>query len=223
MRKIFEDENFLFIDKDCNLNFHSTYNSKSLIDMVRERFNIDNLYTLHRLDKVSSGVIVFGKNIESVRRFNILLTNKKLSKYYIALSDRKPKKSMGKVVGDMIKSRGGSYKLLKSNKNPAITLFSSRSLVSSIRLFLIKILTGKTHQIRVAMKSLGSPIIGDERYGSKVESERVYLHSYKISFTDQGRKYSVSILPNSGKLFKENISILEKKIVEASYKIDTLS
>ena len=61
----------------------------------------------------------------------------------------------------MQKARNGAWKLCQSKENPAITRFESVSCEPNLRLFILKPQTGKTHQLRVAMKSLGSPILGD--------------------------------------------------------------
>ena len=84
----------------------------------------------------------------------------------------------------MGKARNGSYRLLRTLDNPAITRFWSRLDTSfGERLFLLKPHTGKTHQLRVAMKSLGAPIFGDTRYGGD-EADRTYLHAWALEFND---------------------------------------
>ena len=80
-------------------------------------------------------------------------------------------------------------------------------------LFLLKPQTGKTHQIRVAMKSICAPIVGDVLYGGTV-SDRGYLHSIKLSFSHKGKKYEYINFPNVGKLFKsEEVEKLMSEII----------
>ena len=70
----------------------------------------------------------------------------------------------------------------------------SHSLAPNLRLFILYPKTGKTHQIRVAMKSLGSPILGDELYGGEV-ADRTYLHAYQLSFDYFGEAVQISTSP----------------------------
>jgi len=88
--------------------------------------------------------------------------------------------------------------------NPAITQFISCALRTHERFFLIKPHTGKTHQIRVALKSLGSPIAGDERYAQADEArkeERGYLHAFALRFYLNEELFSFISSPDEGERF----------------------
>ena len=91
--------------------------------------------------------------------------------------------------------------LLKSADNPAVTQFHSCALEVGERGFLLKPHTGKTHQLRVALKSLGSPIAGDLRYAhahdAKLE-DRGYLHAYALRFEYNDKKYLFVSKPKEG-------------------------
>lgn len=77
--------------------------------------------------------------------------------------------------------------------------------------------TGKTHQLRVAMKSLGSPILGDEPYGgNKQKSDRTYLHCYQLKFTYQSQHICIKTLPQSGKFF--TVFSVQEKIQQWEWK-----
>lgn len=89
-------------------------------------------------------------------------------------------------------------------ENPAITQFVSCALRTHERFFLIKPHTGKTHQIRVALKSLGSPIAGDERYAQADEArkeERGYLHAYALRFNLNNEVFEFIAPPDEGERF----------------------
>ena len=110
---------------------------------------------------------------------NTFHITKQMHKYYVALSARKPSKKGGRVVGDMDRSRRGQWKLLRTADNPAITAFVSQAVASgdtsdmaSLRAFLLKPHTGRTHQIRVALKALGSPILGDPMYAAAKDTAK---------------------------------------------------
>ncbi|NQZ10809.1 MAG: RNA pseudouridine synthase, partial [Algicola sp.] len=121
-----------------------------------------------------------------------------------AISDQKPKKKQGWIKGDMGKARRGEYKLLRTLENPAITRFISRVVDAGSRLFLVSPRSGKTHQIRVALKSIGSPILGDDLYysdGHLKDVDRGYLHAYALRFELDGESFEFVVPPTTGQLF----------------------
>ena len=94
--------------------------------------------------------------------------------------------------------------LLKTMDNPSVTQFKSVALRTHERLFLVKPHTGKTHQIRVALKSLGSPVAGDERYAQSDEAkkeDRGYLHAYALRFTLDNKDYEFVVAPRTGERY----------------------
>ena len=189
---LYRDENFLFIHKPAGIPFHSEDDVEGIVSIVRTAYQNETLFPVHRLDKVTSGVMVFARNPSSNRKLSALFEQRKVRKVYIALSDFKPKKKQGWIKGDMVKARGGSYKMLRTNDNPAITYFYSKKFSEHERVYFFVLVpkTGKTHQLRVAMKSLGSAILGDERYKGSGHA-RACLHAYGIQFTLEGKDYVV--------------------------------
>lgn len=190
MSTLYEDDALLFIHKAAEVLFHSSGDETGVVEIVRSHYGNARLFPVHRLDKVTSGVMVFAKTADANRSVSSLFEQRKVAKSYVAISDRKPAKKQGKVVGDMLKSRGGSYRLARTRENPAITRFYSRSIAPNTWLFLLQPRTGKTHQLRVALKSLGAPILGDARYGG-APYVRTCLHAYRIAFSYQGRDYRI--------------------------------
>jgi len=204
MYKIIEDhKDFLLISKHSDVGFHKEGESTGLVDMVRSDNGLKELYALHRLDKITSGLLLFAKSRDSARKLAAQFRKKIIRKYYLAVSDRKPKKKQGLVQGDMAKARRGSWRLLRTSEDPAITQFFSTSMGNKLQLFMLRPYTGKTHQVRVAMKSIGSPVLGDPLYHKKEDAapDRAYLHSYAISFTLYGRVYRFAHKPDSGRYF----------------------
>ncbi|GHB58441.1 RNA pseudouridine synthase [Psychrosphaera saromensis] len=169
----------------------------------------ETLFPVHRLDKLTSGLLILARNKTAATWFQQAFENKQIQKYYLALSDSKPKKKQGSISGDMAKARLSQWKLLKTKVNPATTRFFNWGLASGsdnikgLRLFLIKPETGKTHQIRVALKSLGSPVLGDKLYGGN-SSDRGYLHALMLNFQYGDDEVKLISFPNSGSLFVDN-------------------
>jgi tRNA pseudouridine32 synthase/23S rRNA pseudouridine746 synthase len=129
-----------------------------------------------------------------------MFEQKKIEKYYLAVSAKKPKKKQGAIKGGMKKVRDGKWMLDSSETAVAISQFFSFSISAGLRLFLVKPLTGKTHQIRVALKSVGSPILGDELYKGE-SADRTYLHAYCIRFTYQAQLICIICRPDKGDVF----------------------
>jgi len=199
---LFANDDFIVVEKPCGLSFHSE-EGPGLAVLAAERAGCD-LFPVHRLDKMTSGLVLFAKSAEAARRFDALFSGRRVEKYYLAVSLRKPKKKQGWVKGDMLPARRGSWKLAATRNNPAITRFVSAASRPGERAFLVKPYTGKTHQIRVALKSLGSPIAGDGRYANAEEAkreERGYLHAYMLRFEYDGTPFVFRSLPSEGERF----------------------
>jgi len=198
-RIVFQDEELCAIHKPAGIPFHSTDEESGVVQQAKSLLGNESIFPVHRLDKMTSGLILFAKNKKSNSELSQLFAEKKIEKYYLALSLSKPKKKQGAVIGDMKKGRRGSYLLLKEKNNPSITRFftSKVSLHTGENnterkawLFVLKPETGKTHQLRVALKSLGSAVFGDQRYG-KGEADRGYLHAYKVRFELNNKLYEI--------------------------------
>ncbi|SIS64592.1 tRNA pseudouridine32 synthase / 23S rRNA pseudouridine746 synthase [Thalassolituus maritimus] len=180
---IAQGQGWLVLDKPAGQSFHSEDGEPGFFAAAEAALG-QKLWPVHRLDKVTSGLVLVATSTESAAFLSQQFAERTTSKYYLALSRQRPKKKQGIIKGDMGKARNGSYRLLRTLDNPAITRFWSRFDTSGgERLFLLKPHTGKTHQLRVAMKSLGAPILGDTRYGGD-QADRTYLHAWALEFND---------------------------------------
>lgn len=186
------------MDKPAGLNFHYQDGDAGLAYLANVQFG--PLWPVHRLDKLTSGLIIFARSQEAAARFQVLFSEHQIAKYYLAIASGKPKKKQGEIKGDMQKGRGGSWLLKRAQHNPARTRFFSQSIRERLRAYLLKPYTGKTHQLRVAMKSLGTPILGDRRYGGQV-SDRGYLDAFALSFEWLGEHIELLRLPHQGEYF----------------------
>ena len=232
-----QQDDFIIVNKMAGINFHDENNLgqglfNQVVREVTQKTNETELYPVHRLDKMTSGLVIFARNLVTAQQFQQLFAQHKIEKYYLAISDQKPKKKQGLIKGDMEKGRRGSWKLLRSEKNPAISQFFSYALVQNTvdtltqniinkntqhkaqrkRLYLIKPHSGKSHQIRVALKSIGAAIIGDQRYYSSSKADRGYLHAYGLRFTLHDKNYHYVLPPTQGELF--TISSVQEKLKE---------
>ncbi|RAJ95271.1 tRNA pseudouridine32 synthase / 23S rRNA pseudouridine746 synthase [Aliidiomarina maris] len=156
----------------------------------------EKLFPVHRLDKDTSGLVILARHAEAAAIFGRLFEQREIDKFYVAVAGNKPAKKQGAIQGDMEKARGGSWRLTKSQQAPAKTWFFSFGTGQGTRLYVLKPLTGRTHQIRVALKSIGVPILGDSRYKGK-PAQRLMLHALALGFTWRGEKLSYLLLPDS--------------------------
>ena len=193
-RILFQNDDFVAVLKYSGESYH---NDKSgdvgFFNKVKASLGI-NLYSVHRLDKDTSGIMLFALNLNAHKKLLKLFSNRLIYKVYLALSDKKPKKKQGIIKGDLEATRGGSYKLTFNMTNPSITRFKSFHL-EKYYFLLFRPKTGRTHQLRVVAKSLGSSIIGDKRYGGS-SAKRMYLHCYRMKFDWNGNEVDIISEPS---------------------------
>ena len=189
-----ENEDFLVVNKYPEVSIHdehhvvdtSSINNKGLIKQLRIDFDNNTIAPVHRLDKSTSGLLICSKNSQAASVLSQAFQNHQVEKYYLAISENKPLKKQGLILGDMLRTRNGNWKLSKQKVNPAVTQFFSYSLGAINnrvgRLFVLKPRTGKTHQLRVALKTMNATILGDKRYGKLSKAGPATLeHAGQIS------------------------------------------
>lgn len=203
---LFEHQDFIVVLKPTAVQMHKADGARSIISLLYE-LSFRDLFLVHRLDADTSGLLILAKNQKAATVISTMFQQRRIEKYYIALSDKKPTKKQGHVLGDMKNIRNGNYALTRDLSNPAYTQFKSQSIAlddnTSLRLFLLKPYTGKTHQLRVALKSVGAAILGDPRY-SKSNADRMYLHAWGLRFNYLGIDYQFVEFPNEGVLFNND-------------------
>lgn len=203
-RIIHQHEDFWLLEKLAGAPMHTRQDSPGLLRKLGSDYPWQRFWPVHRLDTVTSGLLLVARSKEAAASFGDLFARHQVDKYYLAISDRKPTRKQGTIKGDMERSRRGGWKLCQSRNNPAITQFKSTAMGEGKRLFLLHPLSGKTHQLRVALKSLSAPIIGDARYHAVTQAQtadRCYLHAYALSFQWQGESHHFVLPPADGALF----------------------
>jgi len=205
-KTIAEHHDFIVVDKEAGVNFHDEGDIGSgLFSLVKKQLQNQSknaeLYPVHRLDKMTSGLVIFAKTLACAQTFGQLFNDHDIEKYYLAISDKKPSKKQGLIKGDMAKSRRGMFKLLRSLENPATTQFFSYSVPNKQRLYLLKPHSGKTHQLRVALASIGAPIVGDPLYYTTSQADRGYLHAFALKFDYLGECFEFTSLPSTGEYY----------------------
>lgn len=198
---IYEDENILALNKPAGLLVHKTYNYQqpTLVDWLLKNYseiksvgeNLDiRPGIVHRLDKETSGIMLVARNQKTFEKLKDMFKNHQIKKTYLALVWGVPKQKE-KIINLEIGLKSGTIKRsiysLKFRKK-ALTYYkvlkSFKDKYSrDISLLEIYPQTGRTHQIRVHLKSIGHPICGDKLYGRKNDGfSRLMLHSLSLQF-----------------------------------------
>ncbi len=223
---IYKDDYILGINKPSGLAVQSgTKIEKSLNDFLPYlKFDKqENPKLVHRIDKDTSGALILARDKATAEVLSNYFKDKdeKLDKVYLAVVVGKFNKDEGNINFPLLKKvENGVEKVYRDEKDgkEAITLYRvlAYSEKFNVSLVEVKILTGRTHQIRVHMKEIGHPILGDGKYGGKkafVEglSDRLHLHSYRINIKNlYGRDTNIKAeLPEN---FSKTLKIAKIKL-----------
>ena len=193
---IFEDNNFIIINKPYGIAVHGgTKNNIGIIDVVRSIYD-DSIDLCHRIDKETSGCLVLSKNKKSNKWFNKLLLDKKIKKKYTAIlkGHLNGKKEIKSLINKSETSNKKSY--ISDDGKESVSIFIPKLKLNSSCLVEIEIFTGRTHQIRVQSNHIGHPVLNDNKYGdiefnnqiSHKNIKRMALHSMLIEFYDMENK-----------------------------------
>src|SRR5688572_10576977 len=191
---LYEDEDLLVVNKPPGWNTHSpsAYVGEGIYDWLRHREpRWASLAIIHRLDKETSGTMVFGKTLQANRSLTEQFAGRTVRKKYLLLTDRQPRQRVLLVKSKIV--RAGERYVTGHHGEMAETRFEVRNPKSEARHpggegaipcceLLAEPLTGRTHQIRVQAAAHGFPILGDLLYGGR-PFQRVCLHARSLGFT----------------------------------------
>lgn len=206
---------YIVLNKPAGLITQGADSAGNLLSQVRNMFPGRPAYPVHRLDAATSGLVLVATTEAGNAQLSRCFQEKNVHKTYLALIDRKPGKKQGAIIGDMAKSRDGNWILQRTRNNPAITRFHTMGLGNGLRLAILQPETGKTHQLRVAMKAIGAPILGDTRYGGQ-SADRLYLHAWQLSFPWNGESMHYVAPVNFGREFETSQFLAALHTIESS-------
>ena len=187
---IYEDNDLLVLNKN-----HETYvipdrqkEHLSIIEDLKNSYN--NIFTVHRLDAGTSGVLIFAKNKFSHSFLNTQFEKKLVNKKYIAITKNKiVSQTLMLPIG---KSNHGKYSINFKSGKKSITSFFLLDTNKDASLILAEPLTGRTHQIRVHLKALKAPLFYDFLYGEKRNDKILSLHCLSITLKHPSSKKSIT-------------------------------
>lgn len=183
---IYEDKNILVVNKPSKmLTISDGTNASTLYEMAREyvkkKHKSNKIFIVHRLDKDTSGVVLFAKT-EEIKKELQNNWNDLADREYIAILEGNLKEEKGVIKNYLLEDRTHKVYISKNKKGEyAETHFEVINRTNKNTVVRIFIKTGKKNQIRVAFASLNHPIIGDKKYGSKSNPiKRLGLHASKL-------------------------------------------
>ncbi len=177
---IYQNDDFIIINKLKGYSVQRGSKVKISLKDYYESLLQSDLYIVHRLDKDTSGLMIFAKNRLAASKISRLFLNNKIHKYYIAATHKLFKKNNGLMVNS--NSENKTLKLLYRKIN----------LNNSYNIYLIKLLTGKKHQIRLQFFLNENPIIGDKKFDKNIKSP-LLLTSILLVFNYENKFYKFKI------------------------------
>lgn len=232
---VYEDENLLLVDKRPGMSVHADETEKvnTLINHIqaylyqKREWNPkwENAFApalCNRIDRNTGGIVIAAKNAETLRIINEKIRAHELEKSYLCITVGRPKRPEGKIEGFLLKNEAKKevrffHKPVPGGKT-AVTLYRTLESRGGLSLVECRLLTGRTHQIRVSMAEIGCPLLGDGKYGKgdvnrRYHETRQALYSYKLRFdfpTDagvlnylKGKEFAVENVPFREKYFPQ--------------------
>lgn len=205
---IYEDANILLLDKKQGVLCHP--DDKEYVDTLIGRVkrylyekgeykpDEENSFVpslVNRIDRNTGGIVIAAKNAEALRILNEKMKNRELHKYYLCVVVGTPKNKSDTLTGYLVKDeKTNTVKVLKAPCEGAKTAKTKYRVIDSVdglSLVEVELLTGRTHQIRAHMASIGCPLLGDGKYGNNRTNKKFggykkqLLYSYRLEFDFQ--------------------------------------
>ena len=191
-----DNEDFIVLNKNAGISVQGgTKSKKNLVDIFAKSKIFQNTkpFSVHRLDKDTSGVFIIAKHRESAQLLTSLFRLRKVHKTYLAICHGEINKNSGVWDEDLIKFENN-----KPIKEKAKTIFNVLDKNSICSLVQMKPITGRKHQLRKQLYAIGNPVYGDQKYklnrSEKAINKNLMLHSYQIKFMINKKKFTYTAL-----------------------------
>ncbi len=218
-RVVFENDDIILLNKPANLSVHAGSGLVfGIIDALRQHRSDQSLELVHRLDRDTSGCLLIAKNREALLMCQDAFRQNRVEKVYLALTVGiwKRKTLTRNAALKKNRLRSGERMVEESAQGAAaLSHFTVLEQYPDTALVQVRIETGRTHQIRVHLSSLGHPVVGDNKYGDKrinrlahaAGLKRMYLHAESLSFKARTIDYRLYAQP--GETWRNEIRLLE--------------
>ena len=191
-----DNDNFIVLNKSAGISVQGgTKSKKNLVDIFAKSkiFQGTKPFSVHRLDKDTSGVFIMAKNRETAQLLTSLFRLRKVHKTYLAICSGELEQNSGEWTDELIRYDNGK-KIIENAK----TIFKVLDKNSNSSLVEMKPITGRKHQLRKQLFNIGHSIYGDKKYRSLISikglNKELMLHSYQIKFMINKKKYTYKAL-----------------------------
>lgn len=185
---IYQDESFLIANKPSTFASQKDTSKDASFQEILQQFASKSLFVVHRLDRPTSGAIVYAKKKRAAAYYNELSKNNLLKKNYIAAVKNRPSKDSGTLI-NFLRHDQQTRKSIVSDSNDkkakkATLDYKVIDATDHYTILEIKLISGRFHQIRAQLAHIGSPIKGDVKYGARRANKdrSIHLHALGIEF-----------------------------------------
>ena len=199
MQIIYQDEDLVVAVKPARV--LSTDEPGGMPELLRQELGTTEFRTVHRLDRVVSGLMVLARNAESASNLSEQIREGKFEKEYLAVIHGTPDREEGQLRDLLLRNKQErkTYVVQTPAKGvqEAILLYRTVCAKEEMTKVAIELITGRTHQIRAQFSSRGWPLVGDRKYSTNEDGCEIALWSYKIGFIHpkSGEKLAFSLNP----------------------------
>ena len=208
LQVLYEDNHMIVVNKRAgDIVQGDKTGDKPLSDVVKEyiaeKYNKPgNVYlgVVHRLDRPTTGLVIFAKTSKALSRLNALFVSKNITKSYWAIVKEKPKKEQDTLIDWLKKNpknnKSYAYKKEVANSKRAVLHYNLIKELNNYYLLEVTLETGRHHQIRAQLSNIGSPIKGDLKYGFDRSNDdaSIHLHARHIKFIHPIKKEQIEII-----------------------------
>lgn len=187
---MYQDDNIIVAFKPYGLLSEADGTNPNLPAVLKEETACDSIFTVHRLDRTTQGLMVYAKTQEAAKHLSKTIQDGKMEKTYLAVVEGVPEEARGEYT-DLLyfdRRKNKSYVVKRERKGVKQARLQYQVLQTTehegqrLSLLKIQLLTGRTHQIRVQFASRKMPLVGDRRYGSHIPANHIQLCAARLSF-----------------------------------------
>tara|TARA_B100000953_G_scaffold177794_1_gene146419 strand:- start:4250 stop:4942 length:693 start_codon:yes stop_codon:yes gene_type:complete len=207
LQVLFEDNHLIIINKRTGDIIQGDKTKDTpLVEIVKEYLKIKhdkpgNVYlgVIHRIDRPTSGIVMFAKTSKALSRMNAMLKNQEINKLYWAITQNKPDNKTGKLIHWLRKNpknnKSTHFSKETANTKKAILNYKILKTLDNYYLLEIKMESGRHHQIRCQLQAIGCPIKGDIKYGSKRTNKdgSIDLHARNLQLIHPVTKKEIDV------------------------------
>lgn len=182
---LYEDDDLMVINKEKGMLVHPAKGEDdTLVNALIDKIDIegDRAGIVHRLDKDTSGLIIVAKNEKTLHLLQKEFKERKVHKEYLALLKGNVLEEEAVINAPILKELRSIKRMVGRGGKEALSKLKVIARSNDTTFASFKIMTGRTHQIRVHAKYIGYPLYNDAMYGEKINDDSFYLHAYKLSF-----------------------------------------